>query len=275
MIKHIKILAGIQTLILSFGIAIPAKAAVQISVPKTSQSASVVTIYRNQPLPYYYYYYYSTPSQITVKPVIQTTSQNPVPTNSISNTITASNKVSLKGLLNNTYTIPVKSAPAPTPTPTPTPAPTPTPTPAPTPTPTPSPVGPLTVPTSLTADEQSMVNMVNQERVKAGVKPVSVDLRIVAVARAKGQDMKDNKYFAHLSPTFGYASSLFPSVGLNTNYFSENLASHNSVSEAMSNFMLSAGHRANILDPNVTHIGVGIIYGSVFGNLYVQQFTKE
>ncbi|MFZ3373753.1 MAG: CAP domain-containing protein, partial [Desulfitobacteriaceae bacterium] len=105
--------------------------------------------------------------------------------------------------------------------------------------------------------------------------PLTVDLRLVAVARVKGQDMKVNKYFAHISPTFGYSFSLMPSLGLNVHYVSENLASNNSVSGAMANFMLSIGHRVNILDPNVTHIGVGIVYGSVFGDIYVQEFLQE
>ena len=258
MFKRTKILAGIQTFILACVIAIPTQAAVQIGAPIVGQSASVVTIHRIQPTPTSNSWL-QTPSRVPVTVTPSSQTPNPVPTITTSpvNTTAASSKVSLKGILNNTSTVPVSLAPSPPPA-TP-----------------PVALGPLTIPTSLTADEQSMVDMVNQARIAAGVKPLTVDLRLVAVARAKGQDMKDNKYFAHISPTFGYSSSLMPSLGLNVNYFSENLASHNSVSGAMSNFMLSIGHRVNILDPNVTHIGVGIVYGSVFGNLYIQEFTRE
>ncbi len=255
--KYTKILTGIQTLILAGVFALPAQAAVQIGAPIGSKSPSVITIHLNQPPSSVGL---QTPGQAqgTVIPPTQTPNQNPVPLSSISPvTTTGSSVVSLKGLINSASTALTTSTPTSTPT---------------TPLITP---GPLTVPTSLTSDEQSMVDMVNQARANEGLKPLIVDFRLVAVARAKGQDMKDNKYFAHLSPTNAYSFSLMESLGLNVHYASENLASNNSVSGAMANFMLSIGHRVNILDPNVTHIGVGIVYGSVFGNLYVQEFLKE
>ena len=48
-----------------------------------------------------------------------------------------------------------------------------------------------------------------------------------------------------------------------------------SVAGAMASLMLSPGHRANILDPRFTHVGVGIAYGSAYGNLYVQEFLQQ
>jgi uncharacterized protein YkwD len=159
---------------------------------------------------------------------------------------------------------------SPTPTPTPTPAPTPTPTPI-----TPTAPGTIVIPGSLTSDEQSMINMINQERSKNGLPALKVDFRLVAAARIKAQDMKDNKYFSHVSPTIGYTAALFPQMGLNVNYWSENIASNKSVSGAMNAFMLSIGHRNNILDTHINCVGVGIVYNSVFGNLYVQEFTHE
>lgn len=248
--KRSKILAIIQTLIMASAIALPAQAAVNISSPSVSSSGSVVNLR-------------------TVLTPTQSFSQNPVPVIEVpSNTTTttttatspASSVVSLKGLIN--YTTPTATTPA---------------TNTPTQTSTTSPVtsGDLVIPTSLTYDEQNMIDMVNQARTDAGLKPLNVDFRLVGAARVKGQDMKDNKYFSHVSPTFGYTASLFTSLGLKVNYTSENLASNKSVSGALAAFMQSPGHRANILDPNVTHIGVGIIYGSVFGNLYVQEFVRE
>jgi uncharacterized protein YkwD len=120
-----------------------------------------------------------------------------------------------------------------------------------------------------------MINMINQERSKNGLQALKVDFRLVAAARIKAQDMKDNKYFSHVSPTFGYTASLFPQMGLNVNYWSENIAGNSSVSGAMAALMSSPGHRTNILDPNINYVGVGIVYNSVFGNLYVQDFTRE
>lgn len=129
--------------------------------------------------------------------------------------------------------------------------------------------------TSLSADEQLMVDMVNHKRAAAGLKPLAVDYRLVSVAVAKANDMKDNDYFNHISPTYGSPFAMMQAVGLNVRWAAENIAGNNSVAGAMAAFMKSPGHRANILDPRLTHIGVGIVYGTAFGNIYVQEFLQE
>lgn len=129
--------------------------------------------------------------------------------------------------------------------------------------------------TALTDSEQEMVNEINQERAKAGLPPVKVDLRLVAAARFKAEDMYLNHYFDHVSPNIGYTGSILPKLGLNVGYWSENIAGNDSVEGAMSAFMFSYGHRINILDPHVNCVGVGIIEGITPYNLYVQEFVHE
>lgn len=63
------------------------------------------------------------------------------------------------------------------------------------------------IPSGLTADEAAMVKLVNQERSRAGLKPLEVDMRLVQTARAKSQDMVNKNYFSHSSPTYGNPSS--------------------------------------------------------------------
>jgi uncharacterized YkwD family protein len=184
-----------------------------------------------------------------------------------------SNVVSLKGLLNS-YSVPITKTPTPnpvqTPVPTPTPMPTPTPTPV-TPVPTTSPDGQL----SLTQDEQLIVNLVNQERVKAGLKPLQVDYKLVKVARLKAKDMVDNHYFSHTSPTYGSPFDMMKSEGVSYRYAGENIAGNSTASGAMTAWMQSEGHRTNILNPNFTHIGVGVGYQASPYNIYVQEFAQE
>jgi uncharacterized protein YkwD len=129
--------------------------------------------------------------------------------------------------------------------------------------------------TSLTDIEQQMVDEINQERAAAGVAPVKVDLRLVTAARIKAEDLNLNHYFSHVSPNFGYTASLLPGLGLNTNYWSENVAGNNSVDGAMAALMESIGHRVNILDPNVNYVGVAALEGISPYNLYVQEFAHE
>ena len=178
-----------------------------------------------------------------------------------------------------TRPIAVKPVPTPTPAPTPvikpTPVPTPAPTPTPVPTPTPAPVPSSntgSVPTALTAMEQQMVNLVNQERVKQGLKPLEVDMRLVKAARLKSQDMIDKNYTGHISPTYGSPFDMLKSMGITYKTAGENIAGAGTVDRAHTNLMNSSGHRANILYTQYTKIGIGIIQGGPYGLMITQIF---
>jgi len=155
--------------------------------------------------------------------------------------------------------------------PTPAPAPTPVPTPVPTPAPTPEPV-PTPVPSALTAMEQQMVNLVNQDRTKLGLKPLEVDMRLVKAARMKSQDMIDKNYTGHISPTYGSPFDMMKSMGITYNTAGENIAGAATVDRAYTNLMNSPGHRSNILSPNYTKFGIGIIQGGPYGLMITQMF---
>lgn len=189
-----------------------------------------------------------TPSMYkTYSPTIQQTIKKPT-------AIHRSNVISLKGLLNY-YTTPV------TPKPTPT-----------------VPKVPTTSPDSqltLTSDEQLIVNLVNQERINAGLRPLQVNYKLVKVARLKAQDMAENNYFSHTSPTYGSPFDMIKAEGVSYRYAGENIAGNSTASRAMTAWMQSEGHRANILNPNFTHIGVGVAYQASPYNIYVQEFTQE
>ncbi|HBP62693.1 MAG TPA: hypothetical protein DD730_00115, partial [Desulfosporosinus sp.] len=69
--------------------------------------------------------------------------------------------------------------------------------------------------------------------------------------------------------------AMMQQVGITVKWAGENISGNKSVSGSMAALMLSPGHRANILDPRFTHVGVGIAYGSAYGNLYVQEFLQQ
>ncbi|KJR45030.1 Transporter [Desulfosporosinus sp. I2] len=120
-----------------------------------------------------------------------------------------------------------------------------------------------------------MVDMINQERLAAGLNPVKADLRLTAVGRAKANDMKVNNYFDHTSPTYGSPWAMMKQVGITVRWAGENISGNKSVSNSMAALMQSPAHKANILDPRFTDVGVGIAYGSAYGNLYVQEFLQQ
>lgn len=111
----------------------------------------------------------------------------------------------------------------------------------------------------LNAQEREMVEYVNQERAKAGLAPLQVDLDLARVARIKSQDMVDNGYFDHNSPTYGSPFEMMRSFGISYRAAGENIAKNRSVIGAHTALMNSEGHRANILNPNFTHMGIGIV----------------
>jgi uncharacterized YkwD family protein len=128
----------------------------------------------------------------------------------------------------------------------------------------------LTAP--ITAQEQQMVNLVNQERTSRGLNALSVDMRLVKVARMKSMDMIKNNYFGHQSPVYGSPFDLLKSQGITYRAAGENLAGNSSVSAAHTSLMNSTGHRANILNTSFTKIGIGIIQGGPYGLMISQEF---
>lgn len=124
----------------------------------------------------------------------------------------------------------------------------------------------------LTRDEQTMVNLVNQERIKAGLAPLTIDYTLVKLARMKSQDMIAKGYFGHISPTYGSPFDMMTKAGVTYRTAGENIAGAQTVEMAHTNLMNSPGHRANILNPNYTRIGIGIIDGGPYGKMFTQMF---
>ncbi|KXG76478.1 CAP domain-containing protein [Thermotalea metallivorans] len=125
----------------------------------------------------------------------------------------------------------------------------------------------------LTPNEEEMLRLLNGERVKRGLNPLKLDMEITKVARLKSQDMIDNNYFSHNSPTYGSPFDMMKQFGIKYIYAGENLAGNPSVANAHESLMNSQGHRENILNPNFTHIGIGIREGSRYGKICTQMFV--
>ncbi len=123
--------------------------------------------------------------------------------------------------------------------------------------------------TSLSAQEQQLVDLINSERVKAGLNPLTVDIKLSNVARVKAQDMIDNSYFSHTSPIYGSPFDMMKSFGITFKSAGENIAINSSVQKAHVAFMNSEGHRANILNSSFTHVGIGIVSNG--GSLYISE----
>jgi len=125
------------------------------------------------------------------------------------------------------------------------------------------------------AFEREVIRLVNVERAKVGLKPLSENVKLSKVARIKSQDMINKKYFSHYSPTYGSPFDMMKKFGIRFTAAGENIAmGQKTPMEVMNAWMNSAGHRRNILNPNFTQIGVGVAKDSK-GRLYwTQMFIR-
>ncbi|MBS4217390.1 sporulation protein [Bacillus sp. FJAT-49711] len=125
----------------------------------------------------------------------------------------------------------------------------------------------------LSAFEQQVVDLTNQERAKNGLAPLKVDIELSKVAREKSRDMSVNNYFSHTSPTYGSPFDMMKKFGITYRSAGENIAmGQQSPEEVVKAWMNSEGHRANILNSGYTHIGVGHVAN---GNYWTQQFIGK
>lgn len=128
--------------------------------------------------------------------------------------------------------------------------------------------------------EQAIYKQVNEQRVKAGLSPLSHSDTMQKYARMKSEDMAKNNYFDHKDKSGKLMSDKMKADGVQYSAWGENIAYISGISDPtelanmfMKNWMNSPGHRANILSPNFKSIGVGV-YKSGNKVYATQEFYK-
>jgi uncharacterized protein YkwD len=110
--------------------------------------------------------------------------------------------------------------------------------------------------------EADLIGRLNAERANAGLPALAVDADLVTIARVRSSDMAARNYFSHTSPEGQTAFTLLDQWGITYSWAGENLARNNypldqTVAVAVHDLMASPPHRANMLNPNYTRVGVG------------------
>jgi uncharacterized protein YkwD len=129
----------------------------------------------------------------------------------------------------------------------------------------------------MSAQEQTIVDLVNQQRAQSGLASLVVDSRLVVAAQIHSRDMATLGQMEHTLP--GAALPTLESraqyVGYNYSYLGENIAfNYPDGNSVMTAWMNSPGHRANILNVNYTAIGVGISQDAAGEPYYTQEVGK-
>lgn len=126
--------------------------------------------------------------------------------------------------------------------------------------------------TAMTTDEKEVFDLINNQRNQNGLSALKLDTETLRVARIKAQDMVDNNYFSHNSPTYGSPFQMLNSFKISYKTAGENIAGNSSNSSAVTAWMNSSGHKANILNSSFNYTGIGVVKSSKYGKVYVQMF---
>jgi uncharacterized protein YkwD len=90
---------------------------------------------------------------------------------------------------------------------------------------------------------------------------------LAEVARSHAADMRDHAFFAHVSPTSGDLIDRLRSRHVRYVRALENLGTGTDVEQVLHEWLASASHRANLLDPQIASFGVGTAESA--GKLFV------
>ncbi len=143
--------------------------------------------------------------------------------------------------------------------------PTPTPIPTPTPTPNPSPEG------NNGTFEQRVLQLTNQERAKNGLAPLKGNAELNYAADKYAEVMAQRHVLSHTGPDGSTPRDRAKAVGFEAQTIGENIAvGQKTPEQVVDAWMKSPGHRANILNPRYTEIGVGFDK-----NYWVQDFGSN
>lgn len=155
--------------------------------------------------------------------------------------------------------------------------------------------GDATPPTAAAFDPATlatqMLTLINRDRAAAGLAAVAWDETAAGVAAAHAADMAARDYFSHWNPDGLGPDHRYSAAG-GQHAAMENLYAYVSafadghgapiadwpavIDAAQASLMASPGHRANILNPAHTHVGIGMAYDPNTGRLWLaQEFVDQ
>lgn len=111
--------------------------------------------------------------------------------------------------------------------------------------------------------ENKILELMNQKRTEAGLKPLVLDNTLLQIARYKSNHMIQFGYFDHTTPEGKNWTSWLDAINYQYTTTGENIAYNNyDPVELFNQWWNSSGHRANMMNPSYTKVGIGVIYGN-------------
>ena len=122
----------------------------------------------------------------------------------------------------------------------------------------------------MSSEQRQALKLLNDDRKKRNLAPLQFNPQLANLAESYARDMIDRDFFSHRNPEGQSPFERMQEKQITFNYAGENIAFNDSVYSAQQAFMHSPTHKANILSPNYTQVGIGIVKSST-GRIYVVQ----
>ena len=123
------------------------------------------------------------------------------------------------------------------------------------------------------AIEASMLERINALRAAEGAHPLERNPALDEAARVQSDDMAAQGTLAHVSARTGDPASRVRDAGVVAIRLAENIARAEDADAALRSFLASKHHRAELLDPHMTDIGMAAAAGE--GGVYVTQLVAR
>lgn len=131
-------------------------------------------------------------------------------------------------------------------------------------------------PAPVVDNQTQTIQLVNEQRKQLGAKALVQDEKLAAIAQKKAEDMANNNYFAHQSPTYGSVGQMLDSFNYTWTGYGENIAQGYTTPKAtVDSWMNSTDHRANIINTKFTNIGAGYATDTNGTTYWVHLFTQK
>ena len=122
-----------------------------------------------------------------------------------------------------------------------------------------------------------VLDLTNIERQKAGLGPLALSTQLNDAAQGYSQVLASGACFEHTCGPVPRFENRVGQAGYNGwNALGENIAAGYPTPEAVvAGWMSSPGHRANMLSPNFTEMGIGLVSGGKYGAYWTQEFGRR
>ncbi len=127
---------------------------------------------------------------------------------------------------------------------------------------------------SMDTVRKELLGYINADRAKLSLPPVTLSSELNIIAQGHSQDMMDHQYFGHNGPD-GHTPDDRRRAAKYPAGIRENLAKSTTIEGVEVGLMRSPVHRAAILDPSMTRVGIGIVKNPEGYILATQNFSAD